>query len=132
MNSGNLGRPPRSAGAHSVEGSEVGSVLDEEYTTALPRFDNTIKEKKDRGLRGVLPFPRKKKDKDKDKEKDKDKDKDKHKEKEEKKGKERDHNFMRSQERITDRGGSSLGDYNLSLRNRPSQREARSEISNDW
>ena len=76
-----------------MEGSEAGSLLDEEYTTALPRFDNTIKEKKDRGLRGVLPFPRKKKDKDKEKDKEKEKEpkkeKDKDKDKESKKAKER-------------------------------------------
>jgi hypothetical protein len=117
-----------------VEGSEAGSVLDEEYTTALPRFDNTIKEKKDRGLRGVLPFPRKKKDKDKEKDKEKEKEpkKEKDKDKESKKAKEREREFTRSRDRSADRGGSSLGDYNLSLRSRASPRENKPEVSNEW
>ncbi|KAF2110826.1 hypothetical protein BDV96DRAFT_191768 [Lophiotrema nucula] len=71
-------RPPRSAG----EGSENGSG---EEWTALPRFDKE-KEKKERGLRNVLPFKSRKKDKD------------------EKKGKDRDGSRDRG-------GGSSLGTH---------------------
>ncbi|KAF2787902.1 hypothetical protein K505DRAFT_256705 [Melanomma pulvis-pyrius CBS 109.77] len=134
MNAGKLSRPPRSAGGHSVEGSDAGSILEEEYTTALPRFDkDTVKEKRDRGLRGVLPFPRKRKDKDKDKDKDKEKHKD------------RDH--TRSRDRSADRGGNSaLGEYNhnlsqtqtqtqpLALRNRAERERDRggNEVANEW
>jgi hypothetical protein len=93
----------------SVEGSEDGSVLEEEYTTALPAYsskdkERKEKERKERGFRGVLPFPRKRKDKDKDKDKDKEKEKDKDKDK----GKHRD----RSSERHgRERSGSALGEY---------------------
>ena len=65
---------------------------EEEYTTALPAFSTQVpekqkeKERKERGLRGVLPFQRKKKDKDRDKEKDRDKSKHKDKDKEKEKG----------------------------------------------
>jgi hypothetical protein len=104
-----LGRPPGSAGGMSAEGSEDGSVLEEEYTTALPAFsskdkERKEKERKERGFRGVLPFPRKRKDKDKDK----DKDKEEKKEKDKDKGKNRD----RSSERHgRERSGSALGEY---------------------
>ncbi|KAF2475514.1 uncharacterized protein BDR25DRAFT_103280 [Lindgomyces ingoldianus] len=96
INSDPTSRPPRSAGGMSMEGSEAGSG--EEYTTALPRFDKE-KEKKEKGLRGVLPFKSRRRDKDKDKDKDS-----------ERKGKERD----RDADRNTDRGGatsSALGAY---------------------
>jgi hypothetical protein len=97
------GQPPRSSGGLSAEGSESGSVLEEEYTTALPVWsskekegkDGKEKEKRERGLRGVLPFPRKRRDKEKDKDRDKDK------------GKDRD----RSADRGRDRSGSALGEY---------------------
>jgi len=80
-------------------------MLEEEYTTALPRFDkDPVKEKRDRGFRGVLPFPRKKKDKDKDKEK-----------------KERDHTSSR--DRSTDRGGSAFGDHGPGFATRSRDRE---------
>ncbi|KAL5394232.1 hypothetical protein PMIN02_005161 [Paraphaeosphaeria minitans] len=72
--SGVFSHPPRSAGGHSVENSDAGSMLEEEYTTALPAFskDKDTKEKKDRsGFRGVLPFQRKRKDKEKGKDKEK-------------------------------------------------------------
>lgn len=72
--SGAFSGPPRSADGQSVENSDAGSVVEEEYTTALPAFskDKDTKEKKDRsGFRGVLPFQRKRKDKEKGKEKDK-------------------------------------------------------------
>ncbi|KAJ4350062.1 GTPase activating factor [Didymosphaeria variabile] len=99
--SGAFSQPPRSAGAgaHSVEGSDAGSMLEEEYTTALPAFskDKDAKEKKDRsGFRGVLPFQRKRKDKEKGKEKDKE------------------HNRDRSTDRNEGAGrggGSALGEY---------------------
>lgn len=114
--SGAFSRPPRSAGGHSVEGSDAGSMLEEEYTTALPAFskDKEGKEKKDRsGFRGVLPFQRKKKDKDKDKDKEK--------------GKEKDRDYdLRSADREPPmgRGGASaLGEYasQSSLRGRAGQ-----------
>lgn len=112
--SGAFSQPPRSAGAKSLEGSDAGSVLEEEYTTALPAFskDKEGKEKKG-GFRGVLPFQRKRKDKDKDKDKEKDKDK----------GREKDRDRDRSPERIegSGRGGASaLGEYasHSSLRGR--------------
>ncbi|KAF2260061.1 hypothetical protein CC78DRAFT_40552 [Lojkania enalia] len=56
-------RPPRSAGGLSLEGS--GS--EQEFTTALPKFDNG-NQKKERGIR--LPFKSRKKDKDDKKGKD--------------------------------------------------------------
>lgn len=65
---------------------------EEEYTTALPAFSTQVpeklkeKERKERGLRGVLPFQRKKKDKDRDKEKDRDKSKHKDKDKDKERG----------------------------------------------
>ncbi|KAF1972775.1 hypothetical protein BU23DRAFT_158370 [Bimuria novae-zelandiae CBS 107.79] len=76
--SGAFSHPPRSAGGQSVEGSDAGSILEEEYTTALPAFskDKEGKEKKG-GFRGVLPFQRKRKDKEKGKEKERDRDRDK-------------------------------------------------------
>jgi hypothetical protein len=87
----------------------TGSVVEEEYTTALPAWsskekEGKEKERKERGLRGVLPFPRKRKDKDKDKGKDRD----------------------RSTDRTgRDRSGSALGDYSTlgSLRGKNSQRD---------
>jgi hypothetical protein len=140
--SGAFAHPPRSAGGQSYEyeGSDRGSIQDEDNTTALPAFNKdsltTTKDRKERGFRGVLPFPRKRKDKDKEKEKerekeekkekknkdkDKQKDKEKEKEKEKEKGKDRD----RSADRNNDgdngtwsghhghhgRGGSALGEY---------------------
>lgn len=113
QSSNTIGRPPRSAGGLSVEGSDNGSVLEEEYTTALPAFSSKDKEgkekdRKERRLRGVLPFPRKRKDKDKEKEKDKSKTRD------------------RSTDRNgRDRSGSALGEYsNLgSLRGKPSRND---------
>lgn len=78
--------------SHSIETSENGSMHEEEYTTALPAFSTQVpeklkeKERKERGLRGVLPFQRKKKDKDKDKDKDRDKSKYKDKDKDKEKG----------------------------------------------
>jgi hypothetical protein len=77
VRSGAFARPPRSAGDQSLDGSDRGSVLEEEGATALPAFkekETTPKERKERGFRGVLPFQRKRKDKDKDKDKGKDKD----------------------------------------------------------
>jgi hypothetical protein len=72
INMAHLNRPIRSAGGQSVENSD--GTSDGELTTALPRFDKE-KEKKDRGIRGVLPFKSKRKDKgDKQKEKDKGRD----------------------------------------------------------
>ena len=77
---------------HGKETSENGSMHEEEYTTALPAFSSQApkelkeKERKERGLRGVLPFQRKKKDKDREKEKDREKSKHKEKEKEKEKG----------------------------------------------
>jgi hypothetical protein len=98
-----VNRPPRSAGGISLEGSETGSITEEDYTTALPAWSSKEKDRKDkdkdrkeRGLRGVLPFPRKRNTKDKDKEKSKDKDK----------GKDRDRSADRN-----GRGGSALGEY---------------------
>ncbi|KAJ5064978.1 hypothetical protein J3E72DRAFT_235070 [Bipolaris maydis] len=100
------GRPPRSAGGQSVEGSDSGSIVEEEYTTALPVFsEKSTKEKKERGFRGVLPFQRKskRKDKDKDKEKEKENRKDKGKDKD------RDRDKDRSQDRSPERGGGGGG-----------------------
>jgi hypothetical protein len=91
-----------------MEGSESGSIAEEEYTTALPAFsEKATKEKKERGFRGVLPFQRKgkRRDKDKDKEKDKDKDKEKDKENRKDKGKDKD----RDRDRSNERGTSALG-----------------------
>jgi len=73
-NSGAFSHPPRSAGGHSVEGSDAGSILDEEYTTALPAFSKDTVTKERRVFRGVLPFQRKRKDKEKTKEKEKERD----------------------------------------------------------
>jgi hypothetical protein len=119
------GRPPRSSGGISVEGSESGSVLEEEYTTALPVWsskekEGKDKEKRERGLRGVLPFPRKRRDKDKDKDKDKEKDK----------GKDRDRSAERSGR---DRSGSALGEYsNLgSLRGKNSHKDRNGKVDRD-
>ncbi|KAF1917623.1 hypothetical protein BDU57DRAFT_513972 [Ampelomyces quisqualis] len=103
--SNHVGRPPHSAGRISIEGSEDGSVAEEEYPTALPAWsskEKAVKEKdgKERGLRGVLPFPRKRKDKEKGKDVD------------------------RSTDRNSrDRSGSALGDYNTlgSLRGKVSR-----------
>lgn len=99
--SGAFSHPPRSAGGYSVEGSDAGSLLEEEYTTALPAFskDTIGKEKKDRGgFRGVLPFQRKRKDKEKEKDKSKDKDRD--------RGRSADRNDGAGRG-----GGSALGEY---------------------
>jgi hypothetical protein len=111
--SNTIGGPPRSAGGISIEGSENGSVVEEEYTTALPAWSSKEKqgkdkERKERGLGGVLRFPRKRKDKEKDKAKDRDRSPDRH-------GK--------------DRSGSALGDYSnmSSLRGKGSQREKSSK-----
>ncbi|OAL02127.1 hypothetical protein IQ06DRAFT_376314 [Phaeosphaeriaceae sp. SRC1lsM3a] len=107
--SNNIGRPPPSAGGMSLEGSDNGSIAEEEYTTALPAWSSKEKEGKDRkerGLRGVLPFPRKRKDKDKDKGKDRERD--------------------RSTDRNNrDRSGSALGDYSTlgSLRGKSSHKD---------
>jgi hypothetical protein len=105
MSSNTIGRPPGSAGGLSVDGSDAGSVVEEEYTTALPAWsskdkEGKEKERKERGFRGVLPFQRKRKDKDKEKEKDKDKEKD--------KGKDRDRSADRNGR---NRSGSALGEY---------------------
>jgi|TARA_R110002003_G_scaffold1391_1_gene22993 hypothetical protein len=106
--SNTLGRPPRSAGGLSIEGSDDGSVVEEEYTTALPAWSSKEKEGKDkdrreRGLRGVLPFPRKRKDKEK--------------------GKDRDRSTDRNSGK--DRSGSALGEYAHvgSLRGKGTHRE---------
>lgn len=90
---GRMARPPRSAGGHSMEGSEAGS---DEFTTALPRFDREReKDRKERGLQKILPFKSRRRDKDRDKEKGKDKDW-----------------ASRSRDRSADRAsGSALGDY---------------------
>lgn len=92
-----------------MEGSESGSIHEEEYTTALPAFSSKEvkdKDKRDRGFRGVLPFQRKRKDKEKDKDKGKDRD--------------------RSADR-DGRGGSALGAYGDmgSLRGKGSSRGER-------
>lgn len=117
--SNNVGQPPRSAGRISIEGSEDGSVAEEEYPTALPAWsskEKAVKEKdgKERGLRGVLPFPRKRKDKEKDKDKGKDVD--------------------RSTDRNSrDRSGSALGDYNTlsSLRGKVSRGDRHAKDDKD-
>lgn len=100
-----------------MEGSDDGSGAEEEYTTALPAWSSKEKaskdkDRKDRGLRGVLPFQRKRKDKEKEKEKDRDKDK----------GKDRDRSTDRNGR---DRSGSALGDYSTlgSLRGKTSRNE---------
>lgn len=113
MSSNSLGRPPPSAGAHSLEGSENGSVHEEEYTTALPAFSQKEakdKDRRDRGFRGVLPFQRKRKDKEKEK------------------GKERDRSADRD-----GRSGSALGAYGDigSLRGRGTLREKERERERD-
>lgn len=99
-NSGAFSRPPRSAGGQSMEGSDGGSMQEEEYTTALPAFSKEAlaKDRKERSFRGVLPFQRKRRDKEKAKDKDKDKDRD------------RDRSVDRS-EGGGRGGGSSLGEY---------------------
>jgi hypothetical protein len=98
-------------------------MQEEEYTTALPTFSaNPAKEKerKERGLRGVLPFQRKKKDKDRDKDKEKERDREKAKDKESRKDKDR----MAEQHDKESRGRSAMGDAPAtsvmgSLRGRP-------------
>jgi hypothetical protein len=112
-----LGQPPRSAGGASVEGSENGSVVEEEYTTALPAWSSKDKEgkekdRKERGFRGVLPFQRKRKDKDKEK------------------GKDRDRSTDRNGR---ERSGSALGEYaNIgSLRGKNSQRDKNGKEDKD-
>jgi hypothetical protein len=128
-----LSRPPRSAGGLSLEGSETGSIAEEEYTTALPAWSskdkdkqppgsskekenenekdrNKDKDRKDRGLRGVLPFPRKRHTKDKDKDR----------EKEEKKKDKRDKSAERN-----GRSGSGLGDYGGSFRGKSGREKDR-------
>jgi hypothetical protein len=91
-----------------MEGSENGSIAEEEYTTALPAFsEKATKEKKERGFRGVLPFQRKGKRKDKDKDKEDKKDKKEDKENRKDKGKDKDRD--RERERSTECGASALG-----------------------
>jgi hypothetical protein len=112
------GRPPRSAGGHSLNDSEAGS---DEFTTALPRFDkDKEKERKERGLQKILPFKSRRKDKEKDKEKQK--------EKEKEKGRERERREMeRSRDRSVERSnGNALGEYSGgSLGYAAGRREAR-------
>jgi hypothetical protein len=67
-----------------MEGSDAGS--DDQFTTALPHFAKESKEKKDRGLKKILPFNSRRKDK----------------ERKEDKGKERERS-------VEGRGGSSMG-----------------------
>ncbi|KAH3910004.1 hypothetical protein HBI56_128760 [Parastagonospora nodorum] len=137
--SNTIGPPPRTAGGVSVEGSEDGSVLEEEYTTALPAWSEKEKsgkdkEKKERGLRGVLPFPRKRKDKDRDKDKDKDKEKDEKKSKDKDKDKGKDRDSDRSTDRNgRDRSGSALGEYSAlgSIRGKVSHRDRHGKEDRD-
>ncbi|KAG9386770.1 ras GTPase-activating protein gap-2 [Pyrenophora tritici-repentis] len=107
-----VGRPPRSAGGQSMEGSDSGSIVEEEYTTALPAFsEKAIKEKKERGFRGVLPFQRKSKRKDKDKDKEKEKESRKEKEREKERDKENRKDKGKDKDRDDgngERGGSAL------------------------
>lgn len=115
-NSSNVNNNVGDVNSKGNEGSENGSVHEEEYTTALPSFPTAApekikdKERKERGLRGVLPFQRKKKDKDrsdkdhhssKDDKKDRDKDRDKDREKE----KEREKEDRKSKHRARDERG---------------------------
>lgn len=57
-----------------MEGSDGGSMQEEEYTTALPAFskDASNKERKERSFR--IPFQRRRKDKEKEKGKDRERD----------------------------------------------------------
>ena len=114
-----------------MEGSDDGSVGEEEYTTALPAWSSKEKaskdkDRKERGLRGVLPFQRKRKDKDKEKERERDKDKDKDKDK----GKDRDRSTDRNGR---DRSGSALGDYSTfgSLRGKTSRNDRHAKDDRD-
>jgi len=95
-----------------MEGSDSGSIAEEEYTTALPAFsEKAIKEKKERGFRGVLPFQRKSKRKDKDKEKEKEKESRKEKERDKERDKENRKDKGKDKDRDDgsgERGGSAL------------------------
>jgi hypothetical protein len=96
---GVLGRPPRSAGGQSMEGSEAGS---DEFTTALPRFDKERdRDRKERGLQKILPFKSRRREKEREKDRDrKDRERD------------RDRSKDRDRNKSADRSnGSALGDY---------------------
>ena len=102
---------------------------EEEYTTALPAFslqstkDPKERERKERGLRGVLPFQRKKRDKDRDR--DKEKDRDKYKSKEKEKEKEKGMLDLLEKER--------RGEYNMgSMRGRPEKDKKREERDEEF
>lgn len=149
--------PPQSAGEHSLEGSETGSIQEEEYPTALPAFSKEKekenggkeKDKKDRGLRGVLPFAKRRKDKDREKDKDKEDRKEREKEerrererereerkekKEREKDRDKDKDKDKSRDRSVDlnvsasssRGPSAMGDY-ASLRSK-SEKSSRTAL----
>lgn len=123
---------------HSTAASDDGSIHEEEYTTALPAFSaaqapKELKEKdrRERGLRGVLPFQRKKKDKERDKDRDNHKDKDKEREK----GKHKDKDGHRDKERgILDlvererRADFSMG----SMRGRPDKEKRREDRDDEF
>jgi hypothetical protein len=114
-----LSRTLRGVSGYSKEGSESGSMQEEEYTTALPTFSaNPTKEKerKERGLRGVLPFQRKKKDKDREKDKDRDKTKEKELRKDKEKAAELFERDSRGRSAMSDAPGTSVMG---SLRGRP-------------
>jgi hypothetical protein len=106
-----LSRTLRGVSGYSKEGSESGSMQEEEYTTALPTFSaNPTKEKerKERGLRGVLPFQRKKKDKDREKDKDRDKAKEKESRKDKEKAAELFERDSRGRSAMSDAPGTSV------------------------
>lgn len=116
-------------GNHNTETSDTASVHEEEYTTALPVFSSQApkelkdKEKRERGLRGVLPFQRKKKDKDREKEKDRDKSK--HKEKDKEREKEKGMLDLLEKER---RGEHSVG----SMRSRPDKEKRKDDRDEEF
>jgi hypothetical protein len=94
-------------------------MQEEEYTTALPTFSANLtkeKERKERGLRGVLPFQRKKKDKDREKDKDRDKAKEKESRKDKEKAAELFERDSRGRSAMSDAPGTSVMG---SLRGRP-------------
>ena len=107
-------------------------------TTALPAFSAAQapkeleeKDRRERGLRGVLPFQRKKKDKERDKDRDNHKDKDKEREK----GKHKDKDGHRDKERgILDlvererRADFSMG----SMRGRPDKEKRREDRDDEF
>lgn len=119
--------------------SEDGSIHEEEYTTALPAFSSQApkelkeKERRERGLRGVLPFQRKKKDKDRerDKEKEKEEKKEKHSKHKDKDSKDKDKDKERGILDLVER--ERKGEFSMgSMRGRPDKEKKRDDRDEEF